>query len=92
LLDRDALSNEEIDALSKSLSERYGIKTIFWNAYTIESILLENLTGFCRSLAKQVCCETEQIQQFIMQSKFSEVDFFENKKICPYKTQRIHWR
>ncbi|MDM8562949.1 hypothetical protein QUF54_06300, partial [Candidatus Marithioploca araucensis] len=81
LLDRDALSNEEIDALSKSLSERYGINTIFWNAYTIESILLENLTGFCRSLAKQFCCKAEQIQQFITQSKFSEVEFFYFQKI-----------
>ncbi len=77
LLDRDALSNEEIDALSKSLSERYGIKTIFWNAYTIESILLENLTGFCRSFVKQFCCKIEPIQQLIMQSKFRKVDFFE---------------
>jgi len=51
LLDRDTLSSAEMIELSSEIKKHYGIDTLFWNSYTIETIVLEKLEGFAYTFA-----------------------------------------
>lgn len=51
LLDSDSLSNSEMMELSKEIKKHYDIDTLFWNCYTIETILLEKIEGFAVTFA-----------------------------------------
>lgn len=51
VLDLDCLSLNEASEVSRLLQSEYHVEVLFWNSYTIESIILSNLQGFANAFA-----------------------------------------
>jgi AAA15 family ATPase/GTPase len=51
VLDMDCLSKDEAEELANQIKSEYNINVLFWNSYTIESIILEDINGFSNTFA-----------------------------------------
>lgn len=51
VLDIDCLSTDEAEELANQIKSVYNINVLFWNSYTIESIILEDINGFSNTFA-----------------------------------------
>jgi len=51
LIDMDYTSTDEMEALKENIQQRYHVDMLYWQCYTIESLLLEDLNLFCKAFA-----------------------------------------
>jgi len=65
LVDLDFTSIEEMDALKKEVEKEYDIEMIYWQSYTIESILLEDIQLFCQSVSNLFNINLNSLSQFV---------------------------
>ncbi len=65
LVDLDFTSIVEMEALKKEVEKEYNIEMIYWQSYTIESILLEDIQIFCQSVSNLFDIDLNSLSQFV---------------------------
>ena len=74
LVDLDFTSIEEMEALKKHFAgKKYNIELIYWQSYTIESILLEDIELFCKSVSRLFGIDLNSLISFVS-SELQKID------------------
>jgi len=73
LVDLDFTSIVEMEALKKEVEKEYNIEMIYWQSYTIESILLEDIQLFCQSVSNLFDIDLNSLSQFVL-NELSKID------------------
>jgi len=88
VLDMDCLSKDEAEELANQIKSEYKINVQFWNSYTIESIILEDINGFSNTFALIFDLDKTEVAREVntLLSKINIDEF--KKKISGQRTSR----
>lgn len=88
VLDMDCLSRDEAEELANKIKSEYNINVLFWNSYTIESIILEDINGFSNTFALIFDLDKIEVAREVntLLSKINIEEF--KKKISGQRTSR----
>jgi AAA15 family ATPase/GTPase len=88
VLDMDCLSKDEAEELANQIKSEYNINVLFWNSYTIESIIFEDINGFCNTFALIFDLDKTEVSREV-NSLLSKINIEEFKnKISGQRTSR----
>lgn len=65
LVDLDFTSIDEMERIKFHIEKKYNIKLIYWQSYTIESILLEDIQLLCKSVSRLFGIDLASLVSFV---------------------------